>query len=405
MSAPAKKKPPPGKGLPPGRTQRTRKRSQATLVVAVAAVLVLIGVVAVRSLSGGGTEVTAMFTRAVGLYPGDEVRILGVPVGRVDEIIPEADGVRVRMTLQEGVSAPAGADAVLVQPSLVASRYVQLTPAWSSGPKLADGATIAMERTSVPVEWDELKSALDTFARDLGPDRPDGSGPLGRAVSVASENLKGRGTSINGTIEGLNDAVEVLARNRGDIYGTVTNLAKFTQTLKASDQEVRLFADQMNTLTTLLAANRADLAQALKDVRAVMPDLQDFLKDAGPVLQKDLEQLQVTTQILANRRQNIADTLQTSPVSLSNTLHMYDARMGATTAGITFPYVKGPGQVVCFLVSRVIPDSDQVCSSLLEMYPFLDTEGGAGAAAAQTTGSSNLTTLLTPAGALRGEAG
>ncbi|MFI7589700.1 MCE family protein [Spongisporangium articulatum] len=318
-----------------------------------------------------GTQFTAVFTRAVGLYPGDEVRVLGVRVGTVDAITPEPDGVHVRMTLDGGVKAPADADAVLVAPSLVSSRYVQLTPAWTKGPVLQDDTVIGSKRTSVPVEWDELKQALDNFAKDLGPDSADGSGPLGRAVDVTSKNLDGRGKSINGTIEELSQALDVLARNRGDIYGTVSNLAQFTATLKESDAQITLFARQMDTLTALLAANRRDLSGALKDLNDVMPQLKSYLAEDGPLLQKNIEQLQVTSRLLVDRRQDIADTLQTSPVSLSNTLAMYDPKSKATTAGLAFPYLEGPKQVVCFLVSRVTGSA--LCDALLKLFPFLDT--------------------------------
>ena len=59
---------------------------------------------------------------------------------------------------------------MIVAPNLVAARYVQLTPAYeSSGPTMPDGAVIPVERTAVPVEWDEVKAQLTRLATELGP--------------------------------------------------------------------------------------------------------------------------------------------------------------------------------------------------------------------------------------------
>lgn len=372
----------------------TRRWQDRRLLIPVLAVaLILTFVVALQRVTHQGTQITGLFARTVGLYPGDDVRVLGVKVGRVDEIVASAGSVRVKVTLDDGVDVPASAQMVIVAPSLVSGRYVQFSPAWKSGPTLRSGAVLDTTRTSVPVEWDELKSALDNFATDLGPDSPDGSSPLGRALDTTSANLDGRGTSINGTIKELSTAVDVLSRNRGDIYATVNNLATFTKTLRDSDQQIRLFADQITTMTTLLASNRKDLTTAVSDLRTLMPELQAYLKTDGPLLTDDLKALKKTTDILVRRRQEVADALQTSPVSLSNTQAMYDAKTRSVTAGLVFPYVESPQQIVCFLISRVVSDPG-ACAGLLKLFPFLDTSQGG---AAQTAAPGDVTSLLTPA--------
>src|SRR6478735_3207233 len=60
-----------------------------------------------------GDKLTAYFTSAVGLYPGDEVRIVGVPVGKIDSIEPRAGDVKITMTVQDGVKVPADARAII----------------------------------------------------------------------------------------------------------------------------------------------------------------------------------------------------------------------------------------------------------------------------------------------------
>lgn len=105
----------------------------------------------------GGHKVVAYFTNAVGLYAGDDVRVLGVPVGTIDSVEPQPNSVKVSITVQGGVKIPADARAIIISPNLVAARFVQFTPAYSGGAALADGAEVPLNRTGVPVEWDDVK--------------------------------------------------------------------------------------------------------------------------------------------------------------------------------------------------------------------------------------------------------
>ena len=72
--------------------------------------------------------------------------------------------------VDHGIRVPADAKAVIVAQNLVSARYVQLTPAYESGPAMTDGAVIPIERTAVPVEWDEVKEQLTRLATELGPE-------------------------------------------------------------------------------------------------------------------------------------------------------------------------------------------------------------------------------------------
>ena len=65
-------------------------------VVAVAALLLAGTFLLVRQPEETKT-VTAHFPRAVSIYPGSDVRILGVNIGKVTEVVPEGNSVRVEM--------------------------------------------------------------------------------------------------------------------------------------------------------------------------------------------------------------------------------------------------------------------------------------------------------------------
>src|SRR5437868_7648949 len=104
----------------------------------------------------GQRHMTAYFTKTVGLYKGADVRILGIPVGTVTKVTPVGSSVKVELAYDAKYKVPANAQAVIVNQTLVADRYIQLTPVYKGGPVLADGATLTVSRTAVPVEVDEI---------------------------------------------------------------------------------------------------------------------------------------------------------------------------------------------------------------------------------------------------------
>ncbi|MEA2346162.1 MAG: phospholipid/cholesterol/gamma-HCH transport system substrate-binding protein, partial [Thermoanaerobaculia bacterium] len=133
------------------------------LVLAVAATYYVFGS-ALREV-----QVSGVFERANGLYPGDDVRILGVSVGKVDQVTPRGSDVKIDFHYDRGYRVPGNAMAAIVAPSLVSGRYIQLAPAYRGGPVMGDGAIIPLERTAVPVEWDQIQSELTSLSQALGP--------------------------------------------------------------------------------------------------------------------------------------------------------------------------------------------------------------------------------------------
>ena len=115
---------------------------------------------------------SAYFAEANGLFVGDEIRILGVAVGVVDEIEPQPAGSKVTFSVDKQYSIPADARAAILSPSLVTSRAIQLVPVYSGGPKLSAGASIPLTRTAVPVEWDDFRKQLEKLTEALQPTSP-----------------------------------------------------------------------------------------------------------------------------------------------------------------------------------------------------------------------------------------
>jgi phospholipid/cholesterol/gamma-HCH transport system substrate-binding protein len=148
----------------------TSRTGGFTKVLAAVAVLAVVAAALLVLLPGTDKKfVTASFPRTVSLYEGSDVRILGVPVGKVESVTPVGTDVRVRMWYDAKYDVPADAEAVIISPAIVGDRFVQLTPVYQRGPKLARNAVINEDSTSTPLELDEIYQSIDDLTVALGP--------------------------------------------------------------------------------------------------------------------------------------------------------------------------------------------------------------------------------------------
>lgn len=305
-----------------------------------------------------GRKVTAHFAAAVGVYPGGDVRVLGVKVGTIDEVTPEGKTVKVVFTVDRDVRVPENAQAVVVAPSVVSDRYVQLTPAYTGGPVLGDDAVIPRERTATPVELDELYSSLDKLTTALGPNGANADGALADLLNSAAKNLEGNGQALNDTLKNLGQATRTLSGSKEDLFATVDNLQKFTAMLAANDSQVRDFNQQLADVSKLLADERGDLGAALSELATALGQVQGFVKDNREALKSNVDKLASITQVLVNQRAALAETLDVAPLALGNLQNSYNAASGTLDTRANINELNQPPVVlVCKLVQQATPNS------------------------------------------------
>ncbi len=302
---------------------RRRLRLAAIVVAA------LLPTAACGLVGGPATNtLTAHFDRAVGLYKNSDVRILGVKIGQVTSIVPEGRTVKVTMRYDRSYKIPADAEAVIIAPSIVSDRYVQLTPVWRTGPTLPDGVDIGVSRTAIPVELDQIYAALDSLNQALGPNGVNKNGALSDLIATGAKNLKGNGALLNGTLRDLSLAVGTLADHRSDLFGTITGLAQFSSTLAASDGTVRTFNADLADVAGQLAAERTDLATAVRSLAVALGEVSTFVKQNKADLTANVKDLASVTNVLVKQQKSLAEFLDNAPTALSNLQLAYNPRSG-----------------------------------------------------------------------------
>lgn len=332
--------------------------------------LVSVGVCLALLLPGtpagaAGNTLTADFTATVGVHPGSDVRILGVKVGEVTAVIPMGDKVRVH--LRYSGRLPGDVAALIVPPSIVSDRYVQLAPAYTGGPVLPGRAHVT--RTGVPLELDDVYRALDQLSRDLGPQGANSGGALSRLMAVGRANLEGNGAALHATLEGASKALSTLASGRQDLFAGVVNLQEFTSTLARNDEQVRAFNKTLSSVAQQLATDAGEIKLALRKLSHALAQLASFVRDNRAQLASNVEALVDITNVLVRQQQAVIDVLDVAPLALSNLGLAYNPRSGTTDTRNNATGPHNAAAYICSLMVNVLPAAEvpQQCFDLAKL--------------------------------------
>jgi phospholipid/cholesterol/gamma-HCH transport system substrate-binding protein len=344
-----------------------------SLVVILALVVGYVGIRLYQKLTNN--TVVAYFPAANALYAGDKVQIMGLRVGAIDKIEPAGDKMKVTLHYLNKYKVPANASAVILNPTLVASRAIQLEPPYKGGPVMGDDAVIPEERTQVPVEWDQLRNSITNIISKLGPTPEQPKGPFGEVIESFADGLAGKGKQINTTLNSLSQALTALNQGRGDFFAVVRSLALFVNALHQDDQQFVALNQNLADFTTRLAHSDTDLANAVQQFDGLLATIRPWLAQNRGVLTQDVNNLaEVTNTLLQPESLNGIETaLHVLPTAAANINQIYHPSHGSVVAipAITF---SNPMQFICSSIqagSRLgYQESAELCAQYLS--PILD---------------------------------
>jgi phospholipid/cholesterol/gamma-HCH transport system substrate-binding protein len=313
--------------------------------------------------------ITAYFANASAIYAGDEVRVSGVEVGTIAAIEPQGTQSKVTMNINRRVPVPDNAAAVIVAPNLVAARYIQLvahgTP---SASVIADGAIIPLERTAVPVEWDEVKQQLMRLATDLGPQSGVSTTSAARFLDTAAGAMNGNGDKLRQTLAQLSGVGRILADGSGNIVDILKNLQIFVGALKDSNIQIVQFQDRFATLTSVLDNSKSELDDALNNLATVVGEIHQFIANTRDKTTEQLRRLANVTQTLVDHRRDLEQVLHVAPHALANTVNMFDPQLGSGTGAFVLTNFSNPMQFICSSVGVVADVTATETAKLCAQY-------------------------------------
>lgn len=345
------------------------RNPRVLLATALALVLIAALFMAVRGAAQGArTMVVAYFADSSGVFAGDDVRILGVPVGKVDTIEPQPERVKISFWFDSKYKVPADAKAAILSPQLVTGRAIQLTPAYTSGPAMQNGALIPQDRTAVPVEWDQVRAQLERVAQLLKPTEPGGVSTLGALITTAAHNLRGQGASIRDAIIKLSQALSALGDHSNDIFTTFKNLSTLVSALHDSADLLEQLNRNLAVVTSLLANDPNKVGQAAADLNAVVADVQSFVADNREAIGTSSDKLASITKALVDSLDDIKQTLHIAPTTIDNFNNIYDPANGALTGALAVNNFANPIAFLCGAIQAASRLGAQQASKLCVQY-------------------------------------
>jgi virulence factor Mce-like protein len=331
------------------------------LVAALAAVLTIAATVGVvRTVHGSKRlHITAYFTQSNGIYVGNHVDVLGLPVGRVSTVTPEPHRVKVVLSLPAGTKIPLDAQAFIVPPSVISDRYVGLSPAWSGGPTMPDGYVLPIARTHEPAEFDQLVGSLTTLFDALGPKQAGAKGAVGRLIKVLAANLDGNGAKLHDSIEGLATLTGTLTSDGGVLADLTNNLDLLSSNLAARTGRIASFETDLAAASGELASERGDITRVVDNLSTGLLALASFVRAHRASLHADLHDLAVTTSVLLRHQRALIETLDNLPLATQNL-----ARVGKDGAIIVRHADIGQNQAFNAMAAQVCQALGPLCAAI-----------------------------------------
>lgn len=262
--------------------------------------------------------VSADFAHADGIFPGNKVSILGVPVGTVTRTEPRGGTVRVTMKLPSDARLPSSVQAWVITPAVISEKYVELDPPYRTGDLAADGTVIPVERTHAPLAWDDLVRSLDTLLTAFGPDGAGAGGSLGKLLNQGANALEGNGAKFRDAVHGIAQASGVLAGKTGDLTTLLSTLDKLVKVITDNKSTVDSVSTGVAQAADLFAGQRGAISTTVSQLSDVLHQVADLVTRQGKPLTDDLAKLSgISASILAHQHQ-LAEVLDTAPLAFDN---------------------------------------------------------------------------------------
>jgi phospholipid/cholesterol/gamma-HCH transport system substrate-binding protein len=263
------------------------------------------------------------------------------------------------------VQLPAGASAVLMAPEVVSDRFVQLGPAYTSGPTMAPGAVIPLSRTAIPQSVDAVFDTLNNLATQLGPEGANRNGALSSLVHQLAVNLGPNGQDFHSAVVNFSQALSALSANSPALAGTLTNLGQLSQALAGNSSEYESFASNLAAVSQILANDRQDISNVLSSLQTLFANLTSFIDADGGALGSSIENLDQFASALNSQQAALAQAYDLAPLSLEN----LDNAIDKTAPG-------GPAVVGRYdAVASTVPLFNQVCGSAALRFLVLLASG------------------------------
>lgn len=317
----------------PALASTSRRRVTVLLSVLIAGALIAVGAAGYYLSSfGKHMTVTAQFDSGAGLYEGNVVAVLGMPVGKITKVTPKGDYVETEFTVDRGVKVPADVHAVTINTSILTARQIELTPAYTGGPLLADRSTIGLNRTRTPVAFDRVLDMLDKVSKSLRGDGK-GGGPLADVINAGADSVNGNGEKIKSALTELSKALR-LSSDRGEVTGDqlttiITDLSSLMDAAARNDVKLRQFGSTTRQLSQMLADEDFGTGRTGRKFNEVITQTTELLKANRDNLKAAIANGDIALTTVVDKKRELSELIDVAPLTMDNLYNAIDENNGA----------------------------------------------------------------------------
>jgi phospholipid/cholesterol/gamma-HCH transport system substrate-binding protein len=247
----------------------------------------------------------ATFLNASRLKAGEDVRISGVPVGKVNDVKLNPDNtVDVAFNVNKRYQLYTSTRAVVRYQNLVGDRYLEITSGPGELRKLPPGATIPKQNTQPALDLDALLGGLRPVLKGL-----DGA-KINDVSNAVIELLQGQGGALSTLLSSTSAFTENLAARDQLIGDVINNLNTVLGTVDEKGAQFNASVDQLQKLVTGLAEGRDPIAGAIPPLATAANDLTETLQKSRRPLQGVIENLRPFAQRADEKKADINKVIE-----------------------------------------------------------------------------------------------
>lgn len=273
----------------------TQQGSRARRVFMIGAVSVLV----VLALVGGyfglrkagvvddKITVTAQFDEGSGLFVGNVVEVLGLPVGAIESVEAKGTYVEVKFNVDKDVKVPANVIAAAFTSSVLTDRHVALSPPYTEGPVLKDGDLIPLDRTRTPVGFDRVLATVDKLASAMKGDGK-GGGPAADLVNIGAQAAAGNGEQVKTALDELSKALKMTtdgAETKDQLTTIIKSVSSLVNAMNENDKAIRQFGSAVHGTADVLAAERFGTGNTGRKANEVLKSTAELIEKNRGALQ------------------------------------------------------------------------------------------------------------------------
>ncbi len=261
---------------------------------------------------GRGYTVSAVLPGTGGLYNGSLVTYRGVEIGKVKEMQPEGEGVRVRLGLEDEARVPKDSPIFVHNGSAVGEQYLDFEPPDDKGPFLKQGDTIRGDKDSLPVGEAELLLSLDKFVGSVN------RRSLATVIAELGLMFYETGRPLQKLLDGGTQFIDNASRSKAQTIDLMRQGRTVLRTQRANRDNIRAFADGLAQFTGALRRSDRDLRTVIEGGPDTLEQVDALLQGLEPTLPLLLSNVVTVNQVAAVRIPHLEQLLVTYPVVIAS---------------------------------------------------------------------------------------